>query len=283
MTPADPSDPQSGRTGEGPTNRDASPGGSDSTDEPHEASAVVDRRTVLAATAGIGGLAGCLGGDDPGTVGDEDGGGDGSSDDGGTDTTARGDAPPGECPMLPGSYLTHDTGAKPLPVDFEYPAAMEGSWTYQNPDSWAGSNTILGRVERGEDHDGDGDVRMALAVRYRSNSPGERDAWYEEADAESLTTVDFNGESVEFLVADPGGPHAGEHNGWQARGMLPYQPENLATTAYFQAVLTVETLLFRVDAGDVTEACGKNQRDTLARTTESLSLNDQTTFDQYVE
>lgn len=246
----------------------------------------VDRRTVLAATAGAAGLAGCLGaggGDsgsgDDGTPGDDGGDAGGS----GMDTTAASSSSPTECPMLPGSYATHDTKATPLPVDFEYPAAMEGSWSYQNPDNWEGSNTIVGRVERGEDHDGDGDVRMTLAVRYRANSRGERDSWYEEASAESLTTIDFDGESVEFLVAHPEGPYAGEHNGWQARGMLPYQPEGLATTAYFEAGVTVETLLFRLDAGDVTETCGKNQRDTLARTVESLTLNDQTTFDEYVQ
>lgn len=252
----------------------------------------VDRRTVLAATAGIAGLAGCLGegggeaptGDGDGTPGGNDDSGDAAGSDGGaTATTAAGDAPPTECPMLPGSYATHDTGEKPLPVDFEYPAAMEGSWTFQNPDDWAGSNTIRGRVERGEDHDGDGDVRMTLAVRYRANSAAARDSWYDEATADPLTTIDFDGESVEFLVAHPEGPYAGEHNGWQARGMLPYRPAGRDSMSYFQAAVTVETLLFRVDAEDVTEACGRNQRDAVARTVESLSLNDATTFDQYVQ
>lgn len=275
-------------TGHGPTDGD-----SPQRDESHGVVRTADRRSVLTATAGMVALTGCLGGGDgnetsESATGPGDSGGDQPSNTE-TDTavepegTTADSSSPADCPMLTESYATYDTGETPLPVDFEYPAAMEGSWTYQNRNNWAASNTIVGRIERGSADDGDGDIRMPLAVKYRARSPSERDTWYDETSASTLTTTEFNGESVEFLLADPGGPYAGEHNGWEARAMLPYQPPNRSSAVYFQAVLSIETLLFRANASDVTEACGTNQQAALTRTAESLSLNDSTTFGEYVQ
>jgi hypothetical protein len=88
---------------------------------------------------------------------------------------------------------------------------------------------------------------------------------------------------VTFLTGETAGPYGGEHNGHNAVGLIPFDLSEPAKRGYFRAILGIETLLYRADASDVTEDCGKNQTTALKRVVESLSRNPATTFAEYVD
>lgn len=264
----------------------------------------VDRRTVLAATAGAIGMAGCSGGDDE-PADDEDGsdddeatttdvgmGGDIGGNGGSNDVAGAGDGGASggsgdvtECSMLPGSFTTFDPGAHPLPVTFEYPEAMSETMDFVAPDDPASTNGVSGFIRRGDpDNQFDGDIEMALGVGYLSNGRRDgREEWYEERSSlETLTTTTVNGESVDFLVGQVAGQED-LNSAVNVISLIPIRLEERDRTEYFRFITSIQVLLNSVDATDVSDACGRNLRDTIQQAVESVSINDATTFDQYAE
>lgn len=267
-----------------------------------------DRRTVLLATAGLAGLAGCGGSSDtdpteenettaggaPGdTPADDTPAGDTSASDTTTEDTSMDDtsedtttesAGPTECPMLPGSYTQFDPGSAPLPITFEHPSAMADTIGFLNPDNFEEGNVVEGRIPRGSEQEGDGDVRMAAGVDYFARYEDGRQNWYDDrSDLDTFATTTVNGESVEFLEGQTAGPYGGENNGYNAVGLVPFQSSDPDRTTYHRTVVSIEVLLYRTDASDVTETCGQNQRAALERTVQSIQGNGSSTFEQYIE
>lgn len=242
----------------------------------------VDRRTVLAGVAGLVGLAGCTGGG-----GDTDGSGDavtGTATPTGT-TSAGSDTDGGvkNCPQLPGSFTEFDAGETPLPVDFEYPGAMDEP-TYVTDRNWADGNGVVAKLPKGSDETGDGDLHLTLGVRYFARYADGREDWYEDRSGlEEFATTGFDDETVRFLTGETGGPYGGEHNGHLAVALIPFDLSEPDKRGYFKLVTGIEALLYRADASDVSEACGERQKRTLVRVAESVSLNAATTFEQYVD
>jgi hypothetical protein len=267
----------------------------------------VSRRALLAATAGVVGLAGCSGGGDGSNAGPTgtttDGLGGGPTDPPRTTTQAGngsvgGSTTPTEedgattssggsiesCPMLPGSFTGYDPGAKPLPLTFEHPSAMAGSLRYVADGNWEDGNSVVGTIYRGDDREGDGDISLTVGVDYFARYEGGKENWYEQrSKLETFATTSFGDESVTFLTGETGGPYGGQYNGHTTVGLIPFDLSEPDKRGYFRAVLGIEALLYRADVDDVTEQCGENQKATLKQVVNSLSLNGATTFEQYVD
>lgn len=212
----------------------------------------IDRRTILATTAGMIGLGGgsssestetstttttggALPGDtaDPTTVTDQQNPTTVTDQQtetaGGGTTTQGGDCENlGMCPMLPGWFTRFDPGAGPLPVSFRYPSVLSHNMGYDLPDDFESGNLVSGRLVRCPDKDATGEIALAIDVDYVGRPQESRDDFY-------LTEM------------------------------------------------TVGVSLLLTDVETVTDACASNLRTTLKQSVESLEPNPQTTFEQYIK
>lgn len=268
----------------------------------------IGRRTILLATAGFIGLAGCS---SDGSNDDGENEGDGTQDtqtttgdsieapeegettdtqdqdtqtrdtntpDGQADDTSTRDTDcvnPGACPMLPGSSARFDPGASPLPVSFEYPSAMSDDI---KPISTSASISVLGQISRCGEAGFNGDIQLGIDVRYGARTRNERDDWYannKQQGRETFATTEISGEPVEFLADSDGASDTASPG---AAALIPYDGET--GTTYHLMEVGVEILLATADVESPTESCADNLRATLERTVESLEANEATTFEQ---
>lgn len=255
----------------------------------------INRRTVLATTAGMMGLAGCTSGDSEDETEETTTAGI-PADDGTTQQTTQpagsteigdgtdgtGDCQnPGACPMLPGSFTRFEPGESPLLVSFEYPGVMS-----DNLDYFTDREKVTGvkaRLNRCTESNYDGDIGLGIDVQYpaREGTKDQAEKYYEQRKsigAEVFTTVDLFGETVEFLWnPDSWNENPGSMN---TSALIPYPRDSGAS--YHLTQIGGGITLFDSDVDTVTDTCAGNIRTTVKMVIESLQTNPETTFGQYV-
>jgi hypothetical protein len=253
----------------------------------------IDRRTVLAATAGLAGFAGCSGGGsetettaDETTTAENATGGPGTATPAppASDSSTTPSSDPTACPSLSRPYRSFEEGGL-LPLSFEYPSVMDDTIGYRSPDD-PDSNQVDALVQKGDpDRQGDGDISFAIGADLLPKlTEGEVERFYDRrSNLDTITTVDINGQSVEFLFADlESRSYDTDLSGYSALALVPYQwsnPDDVPDEngySYHTLSLVYEVVLFATDQQRVSSSCSDNLRAALEATIESLSVQNGT-------
>jgi hypothetical protein len=100
---------------------------------------------------------------------------------------------------------------------------------------------------------------------------------------DTITTVDINGQSVEFLFADlESRPYDTDLSGYSALALVSYQwsnPDDVPDEngySYHTLSLVYEVVLFATDQQRVSSSCSDNLRAALEQTIDSISVQNGT-------
>lgn len=212
---------------------------------PQKRQPTLQRRQVLAATAGLTGLAGCIGGGG-------DAGGEGDTDGGGAGTVA--------CSDLTDGYESYDSGEIAFVFDMELPAALIDSAEY---------DIVAGIFELRAERDWvNGDIVNLVA---QQNPNARTEVRFESAsdfmqDVEQSSTVSFNGEERPVWATE-----TTKAGGASRTVELPYDVEG--DTLYFKADIIVDTGM-----SESTEECVSAFDEAIDHVVMSLTPNEDSTI-----
>lgn len=245
----------------------------------------VNRRTFVTIVGGtVTALAGCSNDDSGGSGGGNSDGGNGDTDSAETDespesgdtSATSGSENERVCAEFDAPFVTYTPDPPKLPLEFDYPEPFGDEIGYLAPDR-PEDNTVQAYINKGGNQLTGGDVEFVIGMDlFDQGGETAAENWYgDRSQRTTIATADVNGESVDFIFANPGEASYDErYNGYSAAGIVPYEwadeERPYVGTTYHRVGMSCNVYLG--DEETIDESCAETLRDAVETAAGSISV-----------